>query len=227
MARSQLLKDLVSGKESLENILLRLKVILSDLDNEIIMDWINGELKGFDNNDNLPSYRKIKGSPVGTFIVNYTIKYTEASVPLEALIPQEKIDMLTRVNVIDSINTLQEIVLREKNTHYGRVVPTALCHAISTEELQIAGMRIACPLNLVSKVIANAKSKLVDIIIELERQYDNLDEMDIKSQVEEDSSKKEQVVFNIEQIIFDESIKLGDKNKVNKSRLGNWFGGGK
>ncbi|WP_269800869.1 AbiTii domain-containing protein [Bacillus sp. SN10] len=48
MARSQLLKDVVSGQASLENILLRLKVILSDLDNDLTMSWIQGELHGYD-----------------------------------------------------------------------------------------------------------------------------------------------------------------------------------
>ncbi|MGR5990171.1 hypothetical protein ACT7C6_09670 [Bacillus paranthracis] len=102
-----------------------------------------------------------------------------------------------------------------------------MCYAISTEELQIAGMSIKCSSNVLSKIVANVKSKLVDVIMELEKQYDNLDDLDIKSQVEEDTSKKEQVILNIEQIIFDESIKMGDKNKVKGSRLGHLFGGRK
>lgn len=45
MARSQLLKDIVNGKENMESILLRLKVILSDLDSQPIIEWVNGELE--------------------------------------------------------------------------------------------------------------------------------------------------------------------------------------
>ncbi|MGH1092688.1 hypothetical protein ACQVUB_24575 [Bacillus mycoides] len=223
MARSQLLKDLVNGQETLENILLRLKVILSDLDNELIMNWIQGELQGFDTKEDIPTYRIIKGAPVGTFFVNYSTKYTNAQVPLEALIPQERIDQLTKMYINDSINTLQEAIDKD----YAKVIPTALCHAISTEELQIAGMSIKCPSNVLSKIVANVKSKLVDVILELEKQYENLDDLDIKSQVEMDENKKEQVIFNIENIIFDESIKMGDQNKVTGSKLGHWFGGRK
>ncbi|MED3484941.1 hypothetical protein P4523_23005 [Bacillus toyonensis] len=226
MARSQLLKDLVNGQETLENILLRLKVILSDFDNELIMNWIQGELQGFDTKEDIPTYRIKKGDPVGTFVVNYSIKYTNAQVPLEALIPQERVDQFTTMHINDSINTLQEIIDKDA-IGYGRVVPTALCHTISTEELQIAAMSIKCPSNALSKIVANVKSKLVDVIMELEKQYENLDELDIKSQVEMDENKKEQVIFNIENIIFDESIKMGDKNKVTGSRFGHWFGGRK
>lgn len=227
MARSELLKDLVTGQKKLENILLRLKVILSDLDNEVITNWIQGELQGYDAKGDIPAYRIIKGLPMGTFIVNYSIKYTNSQVPLEALIPQERIDQLITMHINDSINTLQEAIDKGNDGNYKRVVPTALCHAISTEELQIGGMSIRCPSNIISKIVANVKSKLVDVIMELEKQYENLDELDIKSQVDEDTSKKEQVILNIEQIIFDESIKLGDKNKLSKAGIGHWFGRGK
>lgn len=227
MARSELLKDLVTGQKTLENILLRLKVILSDLDNEVIMNWIQGELQGYDLKGDIPAYRIVKGEPMGTFFVNYSTKYTNSQVPLEALIPQERIDQLITIHVKDSINTLQGVIDKGNNVNYGKVVPTALCHSISTEELQIGSMSVKCPSNIISKIVANVKAKLVDVILELEKQYDNLDDLDIKSQVEEDTSKKEHVILNIEQIIYDESIKMGDKNKIKGSRLGHLFGGRK
>lgn len=137
------------------------------------------------------------------------------------------IEQLITVNVKDSIKTLEEILNSESKEKYGKVVPTTICHGISNDDLQIIGMTIKCASNLISGIVSKVKSKLVDIIMELEKQYDNLDEMDIKSQVDEDNSKKEQVILNIEQIIFDESIKLGDKNKLSRSGIGHWFGWGK
>lgn len=46
MARSNLLKDVISNSISLETILLRLKVILIDLEDNSILEWIDGENKG-------------------------------------------------------------------------------------------------------------------------------------------------------------------------------------
>jgi hypothetical protein len=66
MSRSQLLKDVVNGNVSIETILLRLKVILSDLNNETIENWVNGELKGFNGAKDVPSYRILKGTAFGT-----------------------------------------------------------------------------------------------------------------------------------------------------------------
>lgn len=178
MARSQLLKDLVSGKESIENVLLRLKVILSDLNNESIMNWVNGELKGYKEKGDFPDYRIMKGIPIGTYLVNFTTKYSNSPVPIQFLIDEEKIDELTTLYISDSIVSLQKGLLGNNRDNYARIIPTAFCHAISTDELQIAGMRINAPSNVLDGIVSNVKSKLVEVVMELEKQFDNLDELD-------------------------------------------------
>ncbi len=225
MARSQLLKDLVSGKESIENILFRLKVILSDLDNEPIMNWVNGELKGYKETVEIPKYRILKGSPFGTFIINYTTKYTNAPVPLEPLLPSDLIDEIVTMNMSESIVSIQNLLNGENRENVVKIIPTAFCHSISKDTLQLAGMNIKFGSNQLDGIVSNVKSKLVEIVMELEKQFDNLDELDIKSQVDQDSYKREQVVYNIEQIIYEGAIKVGDKNKFSKSKLGHIFGG--
>lgn len=229
MARSQLLKDIVSGKESIENILLRLKVILSDLDSDPIIDWVNGELEGFKGqNDIVPQYRILKGTPIGTFLVNYTFKYTDAPVPLRTLITDNELyDRITSLEMTDSLSAIQNILSGENRDNFAKVIDTDLCHRISIEELQIAGMRMKFGSNQLDGIVSKVKSKLIDITMELEKQFYNLDELDIGEQVEEDSTKRDSVVYNIQNIIYDGSLKIGDKNKVVKSKLGHLLRGGK
>lgn len=224
MARSQLLKDLVGGNVSIENILLRLKVILADLDNELIMNWVNGELQGYKDTNDVPKYRILRGTPIGTYLVNFTFKYTDAQVPLDTLLPQDLIDPLITLELRDSIAALQNILNGEGRDNFAKLIPTSICHGISKGELQIAGMKIRYGSNQLDGVISAVKSKLLEVVMELEKEYDNLDDLDIKSQVEQDSSKREQVIYNIEQIIYEGSIEIGDKNKFSKSKLGWLFG---
>lgn len=227
MGRSQLLRDVVSGKENIENILLRLKVILSDLEYKPIISWVNGELRGYKEEDDIPKYRILKGIPFGTFFVNYSTKYTESPVPLEVLLEKDTIEELITLKMSDSIAIIQNILKGENKENLGKVIPTAYCHRISVDELQIASMKIKYSSNQLDGIVSNVKSKLVEIVMELEKQFDDLDQLDIKSQVEEDFSKKEQAIYNIEKIIYEGAITVGDKNKFNKSRLGHFFGGGR
>ncbi|MCT1391936.1 hypothetical protein M4D76_27195 [Peribacillus frigoritolerans] len=225
MARSQLLKDVVTGKESIESILLRLKVILSDLDNEPIINWVNGELRGYKEEDDVPRYRILKGTPMGTYIVNQGYQYSNAPVPLMHLLSEDFFENIITLSVRDSIATIQNVLNGENRENYSNIIPTEMCHGMSTDELQIVSMRISFSSNKLDRIVSNVKSRLVDIVMELEKQFDNLDDLDIKDQVEESSSKKEQVIYNIEQIIYEGSIKVGDKNKISKSILGHMFGG--
>jgi hypothetical protein len=225
MSRSQLLKDLVGGKTSIESILMRLKIIMSDLDNDVIMKWINGELEGYNDKSEIPSYRIIKGIPIGTFLVNQSFKYTNSPVPLESLIAQEQIDIITTLHMSDGIAAIETILSGENRENYAKQVPTTLCHSISNIDLQIAGMNVKIPSNRIDGVVSQVKSKLTEIILELEKKFENLDDLDIRPQINDDSDKKEQVIYSIEKIIFGDSIEVGDKNKIQKSRLGKFLGG--
>jgi len=229
MGRSQLLKDAVSGKENIESILLRLKVILSELlselDNENIINWVNGELQGYKDKENIPSYRILQGNITGTYFVNTTVKYTDAPVPLEILISKESIAEIRTEKITDGITAIQNILQGENKGNLAFVVPTAYCHAISKDDLQIAGMRVNISSNQLDGIISCVKSKLVEVIMELEKEFKNLDELDIRNQIEKIESVN-QVIYNIENIIYDESIKVGDKNKINKSMFGHFWGRG-
>ncbi|MBG0962422.1 hypothetical protein [Bacillus sp. SRB1LM] len=220
MARSRLLIDTVSEDVSIENILLRLKIVLSDLQNDLIMQWIEGELKGYEEKAELPRYRMTKGVAKGTYVLNSRVQLTNKPVPIHHLISAEKIDGFLSIPVLDSVKILEGILSNEGKEKYASIVPASYCHEISNRQIQILEMSVECPQNILSGIVANVKSKLVEVIMELEKQYDNLDDLDIKSQVEKDKSKKEQVIFNIENIIFDESIKMGDKNKIEGSNIG-------
>lgn len=227
MARSKLLHDVVSGREDLENIFFRLKVILSDLDNQTIMNWIHGELQGYTSDEEVPPYRILKGNPVGTYVINGAAQYTSASVPLENLLKADEIDQLKIVSIRDGIGALQDILNGENRENYASIIPTSFCHAISTRQLQLLGMRMQIGSNQLNGIVSHVKSKLIEVIMELEKQFENLDDLDIKSQVEDDTSKKAEVTYNIEKILYDNSIQLGDKNKVSRSMLGHIFGGRK
>lgn len=223
MARSQLLKDIVSGRERIENILLRLKVILSDLDNDIIMAWVDGELRGYKDDQDIPAYRILRGIPMGTYIVNYSTQYTNSQVPLEALLEKEKIINICTLHFDDSINSIENMINGENHNNIAKPIPTAFCHGISTGNLQIASMNVKFSSNQLDGIVSNVKSKLVEVIMELEKQFDNIEELDIAEQIEDDINKKEAVIYNIEKIIYEGSIEVGDKNKIKDSRIGNWL----
>ena len=72
--RSQFIVDLANGIISIEDALFKLKVLLSNIQNNSILNWIDNEIEGY-KSDNVPSYRCLKTVMIEGMVVvgNYQI----------------------------------------------------------------------------------------------------------------------------------------------------------
>ena len=64
---AQLQKEVVDSGVPISDILRKAKILASQLKNKEFKRWIDAELKGYDNTDNLPDYRKFTPINLGTF----------------------------------------------------------------------------------------------------------------------------------------------------------------
>jgi|GEM_PF-449889 len=229
MTRSNLLKDTVSGQVDLENILLRLKIILSDLEDKDILGWIEGELRGYSEKDIVPDYRIIEGRPMGMYIVNRTAKYTNSLVPLHfTTLNNDTIDEILNLNVRDGISTIEKNLKSEDRDNLGKPIPTELCHSISSPQLQILSMDIMFAANDFEGILTHVKNKIVDVIMVLEKNFGSnaIDEMDISKQVIDEPKKRKEAITYIHQLVHNDtstSIEVGDNNKLKNTRIGKFW----
>ena len=64
---AQLQKEVVDSGVPISDTLRKAKILASQLKNKEFKGWIDAELKGYDNVDNLPDYRKVAPVNLGTF----------------------------------------------------------------------------------------------------------------------------------------------------------------
>ena len=79
-----IINELVDSELSINSPLLKTKVLASRLQNDELLIWVTNELKGYDNDGDLPSYRKFNGNIIGTYI-NGSMQYTSQPVPTTGL----------------------------------------------------------------------------------------------------------------------------------------------
>ncbi|MGR3741439.1 AbiTii domain-containing protein [Companilactobacillus sp. DQM5] len=220
--RSDLLIDVLSKNPDIENVMLRLKVIISDIPNsENIQNWLNNELTGYPNGEELPKYRHLHGYIYGNFVVNYNTQYTHSLVPLKiTTLEKDIIESLEDLKISDSISVI--VSTMANNEKIGVPVPTELLYSISSEKLQLSSAVSEVDASRLNEIISEIKNKLIEIIQKLENQFsvESINKLDVKDEIKENVKEIKKLNINIEKIIFGDSIKIGDNNTIKKSKLG-------
>ncbi|MBP1970020.1 hypothetical protein J2Z83_002128 [Virgibacillus natechei] len=217
MARSQILIDLVNSDNNIESVLMRMKVILFDLNNTEINKWIDSEIEGYEKEEDVPRYRILTGQPYGDY--NYSSNYVIHTYK-DCVIPVSSVEFSVNENIrkiylTDSLLGITNLL--ETKSTIENIVPTVYYKSILTQEIEILKMSYKVNINQVYSILANIKSKLTSIILTIEKDYGNLDSLDVFSE----ETNTENIEQNIINIIYDQSIEIGDNNNIKSSEVGN------
>lgn len=108
MAKSQIIKDLANGTVDLHTSLKRAKVIFQEIGSEDLSRWIRNELEGYKNKEDVPEYRKVRGSLVGCYIVG-NMKCENVAIPTDN-VDEDVVDGLLVNYAKQSVFALQHAI---------------------------------------------------------------------------------------------------------------------
>lgn len=228
MAKSQIIKDLANGKADTQTALKRTKVLLQDLENDDLLDWVNYEIEGYPDDVEIPDYRVIGGPLYGTYfkgsLANHII-YNHVPLPLGNLPDEIKEDILT-IKIRQGIEALKGVIAKSEKNDNSRLIKQIPAEyypyiAQANNDLGMIITTASVELNMpkVLNIFPKVESKLLDILSYLEKQFGNLDDLDIDIQ---SKSEKElnNIINHIHVLIYnDKSVTLGDNNKIKNSNI--------
>ncbi|TDB66798.1 AbiTii domain-containing protein [Arundinibacter roseus] len=217
----QIIDELSNSEKSLTNPLLKTKVLATRISNEELMKWTNDELSGYKEKE-LPTYR------LGTSNITCTMQQgfdTYENVPLPLMVFQNTfIDDLLQFRFNDSIQTLENQERENRNGIIYKDFGPDMC-AILTKMAIDAGQRFAITtmsmvvhVSQITQVLAEVRAKLLDFMLQLEKEVPNLDEL-IKNKliVKENVNEKIGKIYNqtiINTSGFGNTITTGEGNSV-------------
>lgn len=228
MAKSKIIKELANGTIDTQTALKRAKVLLQELDNDDVLRWINYEIEGYATDLDVPEYRKIGGQLYGSYFKGSMVshmKYTHVPLPLGKM-PTESKQALLVTDITQGIETLKRMVTESEQSEtktLARGIPAdfypyiATCNNDPYMIITSASIELNMPqiLNIFSKV----ESILLDILFYLEKQFGNLDELDIDTTTKNEDEIKE-IIEHIQVIIYNNhSVSIGDNNKIKDSTI--------
>ena len=222
MPKSAIIKELANGEISLEVALNRLLLIASDICNDELKAWAQRELTGYNDTKSLPEYRKATGGYLRYSGINGS--YLLENSPLQlGFLSEESRKIIEEIDFFDGIVSLEKIANEESNSNYIRDL-TVLASEIyenSNGEINCTSIQQVIPRQMYQDMLTKIKTKIVDILIALEKEYGCLDSLDIDA-THFKKKKMEEINRQINCEIYNDShITIGDRNKISKSIVGN------
>lgn len=219
MAKSKILKELANNEISIDIALKRLLLICSDLNYSEVFAWAEKELNGYSKDEPVPEYRNMG---VGKILysglkgnMHSFLKLSNQPLPVQ-WIPDQYMD-LVRNNYERS--TIANIVERSKGDNVYSADLTALAGKIS---VGIAFTSISQRFDASNYMeIANKVANILfKIFMKLDKEYGNLDELDIETAGKSESDIavfEKSLVIEIGKLSL---VNIGNNNTIKKSSIG-------
>lgn len=220
MAKSQIIKDFTSSSIGIDIALKKLMVLLHDIGDRSLIDWVKNEISGYKDEDiNLPSYRKLSGVFSADYLVGNSYRYTSytnSSLPLSHL-DNEFYENLLAVHLTQSISTLE--ILAENKESLEKSVPPEFFHIIQEgSNAKITNARVLINFTVIKDLLSKVNAKIVEILLMLENEFGSLDDLDIDISLKK-PEELNTIIQNIQVVLYDNSIHIGDNNKIKNSKL--------
>ena len=182
MASSKIIKELISNQISINDALNRLLLISMELNDKDTIEWIESEKNGY-KDDFVPEYRTVKAYFIGDYDIEGAghIIHNKNQVLPTLGVSKDLKEKLEHWNVRDSITILcGQKKDYEENKRSG--IPIHPEHFFMFEQdtnIHVTSAFIIVPELSIDNILDKVKTKILKILIILEKNFGNLDNFDI------------------------------------------------
>lgn len=227
MAKSKIILDLANSSVDTMTALKRAKVLLLELGNDKLLEWVNCEIAGYPSDAELPEYRVVQGNLMGSYfkgsMANH-MKWNNVSLPLGKM-PNEIRDRILNVSFHEGVDALKKLLesADDEERQLGATLPAEFFPIIAKcnndPYMNIISARVVIGSQFVQNIFSVIENKLLDIFMILEKEFGNLDSLDIDV-----SGKSEEELHKISErmvvvIYNDNRVTVGNGNKIKDSNI--------
>ena len=224
MARSKIIQDLANSTVDTMTALKRAKVLLSELGDAELLNWVNCEITGYPNGVTLPNYRIKYGNLFGSYFKGSMashMKWTNVSLPLGKM-PDDIKDSILSIQFREGVDALKQL----SESSEGRLVKTIPADffpiiAAYNEDMymNITSAQVLVGIQCIQSVFSTIENRLLDVLILLEKEFGNLDTLDLDMS-SKTSEELQDITKKIIVIVYnDNHVDIGDNNKITKSDI--------
>jgi len=202
MPKSQIIKDIVEDKESIEKSMTRLYVLAKDIKNGQIELWAKQELEGYQNTNDVPDYRKFTSDMIRYSGINGNFQVNGAALPA-GVIDAEHYEQIRKVVICDGLSIVSEFTSNDSSPRKDLSWMASEISNNTKGQISCSSIEQIIPQTFFKKIISEVKNIMITILCELEKEYGNLDGLVIDVSkiepmvVEDNNNRINRAVFNI------------------------------
>lgn len=212
MAKSNIIKELVNGKDNIEDALNRLLVIAYEIDNEKLVEWVKHELNGYPDDANIPEYRECICANFIYTGIKGNLKIENAPLMLQNILEKDSYEKIIKLNLTQGITSTPKQDVYKDCTYLADFV-------YENDRTNYISISQIIPRYTFENIRGQIKTILIEIMLKLEKEYGNLDSLDIdtSSKTKEEIEAINTTVINY--IFNDNSITIGNDNNIKNSDI--------
>src|SRR5215469_102097 len=155
---------------SLNNALLKTKVLLHTIGKRDLVPWLDNELKGYSDDSSVPEYRRVEAYVYGQ-VQSFTQIHHHYLVPLMH-IDDDLRKRLTEFELRLPIDQIQQAVAQHRagsKKTLGKPIPPEICSILSEglESAHVITAKSELNMNQADKVLQEVRSRLLEFMLEL------------------------------------------------------------
>ena len=222
MAKSNIIKELVNEEISLTVALKRLIVLANDIGYTELRQWAEKETNGYGPKDEVPEYRYITSTSI-TYngVVGGRLSVTHASLDLSLLNSKTRNEII-RSRVNESISSIEKNAkLNEGELAIDRsyLAGEVFANSGGYSGVQCTKITQNFTPSQFEKIAQAVSSKILDILLKLDKEFGNLDNLDIGSDKISKKKFNEIKQFILVVINEDKSVNMNGKTKITNSQI--------
>ena len=211
---AEIINELSDKKVPLSEPLLKLKIVAKRIKSDELFKIVSKEIEGYDVDDNLPDYRMAPANSFASIKDGWDIHYNQ---PIPFTIFDEKLqEMFTKFPINRGIEYLEDIVNGDKDT-LGKFFGADFSATVTSEvnkkgwNVSFSDIRVTIHKTEIVGIVGKIRSKFLDLVLELESNFPEIDEK-IQKPLEEDNEIKQKATQFMAQINI---TNTGDGNVIN------------
>lgn len=168
MLLDEIIGLLSDEKSSLTEALLKTKILLHQIGQKNLAEWVNNELNGYPKVVTLPTYRIIPSQVLATFS-NPVRRYSSHPIPISHLTSEER-ETLEKTRMWQSLSVLEQLISSSKNGTVSRAIPMELNWTLGQQlhkSFQIENAWCVFSTHDVKGICTQVRSRLLDFMLEL------------------------------------------------------------